>query len=183
MLKTKGTLPVPCMLEAMITALEVGVKAGTATDDDAGGEEETTSGVEDPVVGAGLELAGTAADELGTPGLEEFAGETAEELVGINAEELGGITAEELAGTTAEEFGPTTAEELEGVITPLLGVEFEAPGAVGVVVLLDVAGEDIVVELVVEDVAVLDADAVVCELVVAVELLVGDSEVVLEEVS
>lgn len=79
-LETRGTLLVPCTLGTTAAVLEVGVETRIATDDVVSGEEETAGGVEDPAVGAALELAGIRPEELAITGLEELAGMTAEEV-------------------------------------------------------------------------------------------------------
>jgi hypothetical protein len=86
------TLLVPCTLRPTMTVLEGGAERGMARDDDTGGKEEAGSGVEDPDMGAALELAGT----------------TAEELIPIDLEELVRAPAVELGGKGPEEIGVTT---------------------------------------------------------------------------
>lgn len=76
MLETRGTLLVPCKLEATATVLEIGVETGFTTDKDADREEEAGSSVEDPATAVALEDARTTADELAAISLDELVGVT-----------------------------------------------------------------------------------------------------------
>ena len=140
--------------------LDNGVETGFDTDDDAGGEEKPGTGVEEPTMGAVLELARSMAEELATRGLEELAAIATKELVGTVADELWSIGTEELRTTTR-------AEEVERLTTTVLlivEVEVERTGPAGVALVVAVLVEVVtrgfvVVELVVLEVRVAEVAA------------------------
>jgi hypothetical protein len=178
-LETRRTLFVPCTLEATAAVLEISVETAITTDEDADGEEEAGSCVEDPTTVAVVELARPTTDEVVAIGLEELVGTTREELSGMIEEELGATT---------------RADELGGLLIELLAMEVERTGATRVVVVVGVlvdvvVGELVLVAVVVAEFGVIGVAVVVVEIVIEVadvavvaELLVND-DVVLVAVS